>query len=70
MKDRFHFRQAILLFFCLSAWVLAAQSPQKMSYQSVIRDADDKLVAEQLVGIRISLLQGSSGGSLNYAETH
>ncbi len=70
MKDRFHFRQAILLFFCLNAWVLAAQSPQKMSYQSVIRDADDKLVAEQLVGIRISLLQGSPGGTEVYAETH
>lgn len=70
MKDRFHIRQAILLFFFLSAWALAAQSPQKMSYQSVIRDGDDKLVVEQVVGVRISLLQGSPGGTEVYAETH
>lgn len=70
MKDRFHFRQAFLLFFCLSAWSLAAQSPQKMSYQSVIRDGDDKLVAQKVVGIRISILQGSPGGTEVYAETH
>lgn len=46
-----------------------AQSPEKMSYQSVIRDADDNLITEQNVGMQISILQGSSGGTAVYEET-
>lgn len=36
-----------------------AQTPQKMSYQAVIRDAENKLVTDQYVGMRISILQNS-----------
>lgn len=46
-----------------------AQSPEKMSYQSVIRDANNYLITNQSVGIRISLLQGSSSGTVIYTET-
>lgn len=48
---------------------LWAQSPEKMSYQSVIRDTDDNLVANQTVGMQISILQGSSTGTAVYTET-
>lgn len=47
-----------------------AQIPQKMSYQAVIRDASDHLVTDRPVGVRISLLKGSSEGSAVYIETH
>jgi formylglycine-generating enzyme required for sulfatase activity len=47
-----------------------AQAPQKFSYQSVIRNAGNQLVANQSVGIKISILQGSASGSAVYAETH
>ena len=47
-----------------------AQSPQKVSYQSIIRDATGELVRSGTVGIRISILQGSVGGDANYVETH
>jgi uncharacterized protein (TIGR02145 family) len=47
-----------------------AQAPQKFSYQSVIRNAGNQLVANQSVGIKISILQGSATGSAAYAETH
>jgi uncharacterized protein (TIGR02145 family) len=47
-----------------------AQSPQKFSYQSVIRNAGNQLVANQSVGVKISVLQGSATGSEVYAETH
>jgi hypothetical protein len=46
-----------------------AQAPQKMSYQSVIRNASGALVANQAVGVKISLLQGSATGTAVYVET-
>jgi hypothetical protein len=35
-----------------------AQAPEKMSYQAVIRDADNALLISQEVGMQISILQG------------
>lgn len=46
-----------------------AQSPQKMSYQAVIRNASNNLVVSSSVGIKISILQGSSFGTVVYSET-
>lgn len=46
-----------------------AQSPEKMSYQAIIRDASNKLVTSQTVGMQISVLQGSSTGTVVYTET-
>ena len=43
-----------------------AQSPEKMSYQAVIRDANNYLITNQSVGIRISILQGTSSGTVVY----
>jgi uncharacterized protein (TIGR02145 family) len=47
-----------------------AQAPQKMSYQCVVRNANGVLVTNQSVGIRISILQGSSTGTVVYQETY
>jgi hypothetical protein len=49
---------------------LFAQSPQKMSYQAIVRNAAGKLVQNSNVGIRISILQGSATGPVVYTETH
>lgn len=46
-----------------------AQAPQKMSYQSVLRNSSNVLLANTAVGIRISVLQGSATGSAVYVET-
>jgi hypothetical protein len=46
-----------------------AQSPQRMSYQAVIRDNSDKLVANHTVGLQISILKGSGSGVSVYTET-
>jgi hypothetical protein len=40
-----------------------------MSYQAVVRDAVSKLVTNQPVGMRISILQGSASGATIYTET-
>ena len=46
-----------------------AQAPQKMSYQSVIRNASGALVANQAVGVKTSVLQGTATGTAVYVET-
>ena len=45
-----------------------AQSPEKMSYQAIVR-ADGALVATQAVGMQISILEGSASGNPVYVET-
>ncbi len=47
-----------------------AQSPEKMSYQAVIRDANNALVTNQQIGMQISILQSSASGTAVYTETH
>jgi hypothetical protein len=46
-----------------------AQSPEKMSYQAVIRDASDNLITDTQVGMQISILHGSASGTAVYVET-
>ena len=46
-----------------------AQTPEKMSYQAVVRDASDNLATSQNIGMQISILQGSSSGTAVYVET-
>lgn len=57
-----------LFFSMLSA--AFAQAPQKFTYQAVVRDAGNVLVASQAVGVRISILQGGANGTMVYQETH
>ncbi|MFZ5554766.1 MAG: tail fiber domain-containing protein [Bacteroidota bacterium] len=47
-----------------------AQSPQKMTYQAVIRNTGNQLVANTSVGVQISILQGSATGLAVFIETH
>ena len=49
--------------------VMQGQSPGKMSYQAVIRTSSNEILTNQLVGMRISLLQGSVSGTAVYVET-
>jgi hypothetical protein len=62
------------LFTLLIAMVLTssiiAQAPQKMSYQCVVRNGSGNLLANQTVGLSISILQGSSSGTAVYQETY
>ena len=58
-----------ILFTC-STILLWGQAPQKMTYQSVIRNSSDALVTSSVVGIQISILQSSSTGVAVYIETH
>jgi hypothetical protein len=47
-----------------------SQSPEKMSYQAVVRNASGNLVSNSTVGMRIQILQTSESGPVVYVETH
>jgi uncharacterized protein (TIGR02145 family) len=49
---------------------LLAQSPEKLSYQAVIRDAGNALVTNQTISMKISILQGVPNGPAVYEELH
>ncbi len=46
------------------------QAPQKMSYQSVVRNQNGSLVINTSIGMQISILQGNMMGSAVYIERH
>lgn len=46
-----------------------AQAPDKMSYQAVIRNTSGNIVANQKVGMQLSILKGSASGTSVYTET-
>ena len=61
------FLTLILLLTITAVW---AQVPQQISYQSVIRDGNNVVVASSQIGIKISLLKGTATGAAVYVETH
>lgn len=54
------------LLICSSLW---AQSPEKMSYQAVIRNTSGTLVTSTQIGIEINIRQGTPTGTIVYTET-
>ena len=58
-----------LLFAFFFTGSLFAQTPEKMSYQAVVRDGSNELVINQNVGMQISILQGTVSGISVYTET-
>ena len=64
MKQIFTFLAAFLF-----SAVLWAQSPEKMSYQAVIRNSTNALVTNTQIGMEINIHQGSAAGTIVYTET-
>jgi hypothetical protein len=63
-------KKLIILLLLLSvSFGVIAQTPQKMSYQCVIRNASGSLVINHGVGVKVSILQGSASGTVVYQET-
>jgi hypothetical protein len=68
MKKTFQKTLLAITLLLVSNFVMA-QAPNKMSYQAVIRDNSNALVTNQIVGMKMSILQGSANGTAVYAET-
>ena len=49
---------------------LYSQTPAAFKYQTVCRDASGLILANQLLGFKLSLLQGSPNGPTVFSETH
>ncbi len=60
---------SLALFFAITLQGLA-QAPQAISYQAAVRDANGKILANQAVSIKISILQNATDGNAVYVETH
>jgi uncharacterized protein (TIGR02145 family) len=63
MKKIYSFLMSVLL-----AVSLMAQAPQSFNYQAVVRNADGEIIESTLVGMRISILQGSINGTVICTE--
>ncbi len=59
---------SLLIGAMLSCLLLIAQPPAKMNYQSVVRSSSGQLIVNQMVGLRVSILRGSAGGTVIYNE--
>ena len=47
-----------------------AQTPEKVSYQAIIRDASGALVVDKELNITMSILEGTDSETAIYSETH
>ena len=47
-----------------------SQAPQKINFQSILRNTNGEVVANKAVSLRISILSGSITGNTVYSETH
>ncbi|MFH2142663.1 MAG: collagen-like protein, partial [Bacteroidota bacterium] len=64
-------KKLIFLFlFVMISIVSFTQSPQSFKYQSVIRDGSGLVIPNQLVSMRIGILEGSISGPVVYQEEH
>ncbi|MEI7595078.1 MAG: hypothetical protein WCK02_04960 [Bacteroidota bacterium] len=52
-----------------SLFTIQAQAPQKISYQAVIRNSSNVIVANTQIGMEINILKASPIGTLVYTET-
>jgi len=47
-----------------------AQTPEKISYQAIVRDGSDALVVSAITPIQVSILKTTAGGTAVYIEKH
>lgn len=66
-----YFQRSLILIISVFGFLfnIYAQAPQRMSYQAVMRNSAGQLLINRTVGLKISILQGSSGGTAVYIET-
>jgi hypothetical protein len=60
----------LVALFIFTSVTLKAQSPQKINFQSIVRNTSGVIVTNKTLSFRISLLSGSITGTQVYSETH
>ena len=59
-----------MLFLGITLGLIAQSVPQGMNYQAVARDMDGRVLADQNISLKISLLGDSPDGKVMYSEIH
>jgi hypothetical protein len=62
-------KAVLFIIFFIGIITSYGQIPQKMSYQSVIRNIGGDLVVNATIGVQISILKDSDNGTVVYSET-
>ena len=65
MKNQF-----LMVILLLISFGLQAQTPQRINYQAVARDAAGKPLTNKSIKLKLSILNSSGSGAVQYAETH
>jgi hypothetical protein len=65
MKQIFIF---LLLLFCSTS--LISQTPDKISFQAIVRNNANELIKNSSIGIKLSVIKNTIDGTVIYAETH
>ena len=47
-----------------------AQAPQKINFQSILRNSSGEVIGNRSVSLKITILSGTINGSSVYSETH
>lgn len=63
-------RLTVLFILAIICFDSTAQAPKGINYQGIARDAEGKPLAQREISIRISILNGSASGEVEYDETH
>tara|TARA_R110001606_G_scaffold294759_1_gene442439 strand:+ start:211 stop:1128 length:918 start_codon:yes stop_codon:yes gene_type:complete len=63
-------KRTLLILALLFTTIGFSQAPEKMSYQAIIRNADDNLLSNKTIGLQISILENTATGKTVYIETH
>lgn len=63
-------KKIVLILALILTTIAFSQAPEKMSYQAIVRDAEDNLLSNKTIGLQISILQNTATGKTVYIETH
>lgn len=67
-----HKKVLFFAIFLFCAFTMMAQSPERFTYQAVVRGASGSLVADAHVSARVTIVQGAAPGTGTavYSESH
>jgi uncharacterized protein (TIGR02145 family) len=71
-KQKFMKESMLLLvtLFIFTSVTLMAQSPQKINFQSIVRNTNGLIISNKTISIKVSLLSDSITGTQVYSESH
>ena len=63
-------KNLLIIITWLASAVSMAQAPHLINYQAVARNASGNIVTSGSIGVKFEILQGSTSGTVSYAETN